>query len=95
MQRLRGGYSLCVIRHIDLPGGTFAANLRAAREAHDWSIAELARRTGLDQSTVYRWEQEQRQPTLPAILRLASTFSMTGSELIKGIEARPPTARAD
>jgi transcriptional regulator with XRE-family HTH domain len=74
-----------VIRHIDLPGGTFAANLRAAREAHGWSVADLASRTGLDQSTVYRWEQEQRQPTLPAILTLASTFSMTGSELIEGI----------
>jgi len=68
-----------------LPGGTFAANLTTAREARGWSVAELARRADLNESAIYRLQHGQRQPTLPAILRLADALGMTGSDLIEGV----------
>jgi transcriptional regulator with XRE-family HTH domain len=70
-----------------LPGGTFAVNLTAAREAHNWSVAELAKRADLNESAIYRLQHGQRQPTLPAILRLADALGMTGSDLIEGVTA--------
>ncbi len=70
---------------IKLPGGTFGANLRAAREAHGWSRKELAARAGLNNSSIHRWEHDERQPELSSILDLATTLSMTGSELLDGI----------
>lgn len=70
---------------IKLPGGTFGANLRAAREAHGWSRKELAARAGLDNSAIYRLEYGQRQPELSSILNLATALRMTGSELLDGI----------
>jgi len=42
--------------------------LRALRERHGWSRAELERRTGLDEKQVYRWEQEGKK--LPDVAEL-------------------------
>lgn len=70
---------------IKLPGSTFSANLRAARNVRGWTITELARRAGVTVSAVSRLEAGKRQPELPSILALAAGLGMTGSALLEGL----------
>jgi transcriptional regulator with XRE-family HTH domain len=72
-------------RGIELPGGTFASNLIALRQAQGWSRQELADRAGINHSAIHRLEKGERQPSLPTILKLASALGTTGSEAILGI----------
>jgi transcriptional regulator with XRE-family HTH domain len=69
----------------NMPGGTFGANLSAARLARGWSQEQLGERAGIDQATVYRLEVGDRQPRLPTILVLAEAMGLSGSELIDGL----------
>lgn len=43
----------------DMSARSAMAYLRALRERHGWSRAELERQTGIPQKQIYRWEQEQ------------------------------------
>ncbi len=70
---------------IELPGGTFSANLTALRESRGWSRDELARRASLNPSAVHRLEDGSRQPRLGSILKLADAFGLTGSALLDGV----------
>lgn len=65
-----------------LPGGTFGANLTAARESAGLSREELGSRAGLNAATIYRLEAGDRQPRLPTIIVLAEVLGMTASDLI-------------
>jgi len=68
-----------------MPGGSFGANLQAAREAANLSREELGRMAGLNAATIYRLEGGDRQPRLPTILVLAEVLGLTGSELISNL----------
>jgi transcriptional regulator with XRE-family HTH domain len=69
-------------RRTALPGGTFGANLTAAREHQGLSREELGSRAGLNAATIYRLEAGDRQPRLPTIIVLAEVLGMSASELI-------------
>lgn len=69
--------------HVDMPGGTFGANLKAARLERGLSHDDLSDMAGIDAATVYRLEAGDRQPRLPTILRLADALGMTASDLIR------------
>lgn len=47
------------------------ASVRALRERHGWSQSELARRAGMTQSAVARFESGGTVPTIPVLERLA------------------------
>lgn len=66
-----------------LPGGSFGANLTAAREQAGLSREQLGSRAGLNAATIYRLEAGDRQPRLPTIVVLAEVLGMTASDLIK------------
>jgi len=68
-----------------LPGGTFGANLTAAREHAGLSREELGSRAGLNAATIYRLEAGDRQPRLPTIIVLAEVLGMSASELIQSL----------
>jgi transcriptional regulator with XRE-family HTH domain len=68
-----------------LPGGTFGANLTAAREHAGLSREELGSRAGLNAATIYRLEAGDRQPRLPTIIVLAEVLGMSASELIQNL----------
>jgi transcriptional regulator with XRE-family HTH domain len=44
-------------------GWTFGQRLRAIRSALGLSQEQLARRAGLDESTIAKWEREEHKPT--------------------------------
>lgn len=55
----------------------FQFQLRIMRKARGWSQAELARRSGLLQSTISRLEQPSSQlPSRKVLLKLASAFDV-------------------
>lgn len=68
-----------------LPGGTFGANLTAAREHAGLSREELGSRAGLNAATIYRLEAGDRQPRLPTIIVLAEVLGMSASELVQNL----------
>lgn len=47
------------------------AKLRQARFDKGWSQAELARRAGVRERQIIRWENEQNEPRLEAVVALA------------------------
>jgi transcriptional regulator with XRE-family HTH domain len=72
-------------RSAALLGGTFGANLTAAREQAGLSREELSSRAGLNAATIYRLEAGNRQPRLPTIIVLAEVLGMTASDLIQNL----------
>jgi transcriptional regulator with XRE-family HTH domain len=58
----------------DPPPGTFAAALRAAREDAGLSQKQLAVRSGCVSSYVSRLENNERNPTLDAVVSLANAL---------------------
>ena len=81
------------------PIETFAANLRAAREAHGWNQSELARRMierGWDkysQVSVKRTENAERAVRLDEALVLAAVLGVSLSALV-GVDQDDRTERA-
>jgi transcriptional regulator with XRE-family HTH domain len=55
------------------------AAVRARREEHGWSQAQLAGEAGMTQSAVARFEAGGTVPTIPVLQRLAAAL---GTELI-------------
>src|SRR3954465_14681076 len=62
-------------------------SVRALREENGWSQTELARRTGMTQSAIARFESGGTVPTLPVLERLAHAL---GVELV--VQLRTPAA---
>jgi len=56
-----------------------AAEIRAAREARGWDQAELARRLGLGQQTVSRWERGETSPRGERLQLLRVTLGLDGA----------------
>src|SRR6476660_2041168 len=61
--------------------------LRALRQQHRTTLAELSTATGISVSTLSRLESGARRPTLELLLPLARTFGVTLDELVDA----PPT----
>jgi|GEM_PF-6119970 len=59
----------------------FGERLVRLRKATGWSRSDLARRTGLSDSTVYRIESGQAGPKPSSLRRLAVAFGLSTSEL--------------
>jgi transcriptional regulator with XRE-family HTH domain len=59
----------------------FGARLVRLRKATGWSRSDLARRTGLSESTLYRIESGQARPKPASISRLAGAFGLSTQEL--------------
>lgn len=73
---------------LDMPGGTFGANLQEMRRWRGLTREELSARAGIDVATVHRLERGDRQPRLPTLLQLAKALGTSGSELIQGLDHR-------
>lgn len=55
--------------------------LRALRDRHGWSRAELAHRSGLPEKQVYRWEQEGKLPDAAELGTWARTLRASFAHL--------------
>jgi transcriptional regulator with XRE-family HTH domain len=68
-----------------MPGGSFGANLKTAREHAGLSREKLGELAGLNAATIYRLEGGDRQPRLPTIIVIGEVLGMTASELVANL----------
>ena len=59
--------------------------IHALRLATGWSQVELASRLGVAKQTVSNWENDNIQPSIDMLVRLANTFGVTTDYLL-GLE---------
>ena len=65
-----------------------AGRLRAEREARDWSLADLAERSGVSRAMISRIERGEASPTAALLGRLSGAFGLTLSTLLARAEER-------
>jgi transcriptional regulator with XRE-family HTH domain len=59
-----------------------AHRLRLERDSRDWSLAELAERSGVSKATISKIERAEASPTAVVLVRLASAFDLTLAGLL-------------
>ena len=62
--------------------------IQAQRSATGWSQVELAKRLGVAKQTVSNWENENIQPSIEMLVRLAKLFNVTTDYLL-GLDTIP------
>src|ERR1700758_46955 len=63
---------------------TVGPRLRALRQQHDLTLADLSSATGISVSTLSRLESGQRRPTLELLLPLARAYQVPLDDLVAG-----------
>ena len=66
-----------------------AARLAELRAQHDWSLDDLAERSGVSRSTLSRLERGEVSPTASLLGRLCSAYGWTASRLLEMCEPIP------
>lgn len=56
--------------------------IREHRTQRRWTQAELAKRLGVERSTVAKWESDLNQPQAAHLIALAEAFGCTVDELL-------------
>ncbi len=69
--------------------------LRAARQAKEWSLQDVAERTGWHRATISAWENGTRKIKLDQITKLAKTYGIGVHDLIPETEKHLVTSDAD
>ena len=70
----------------DLSDG-IARRIRAERTQREWSLAELAQRSGVSKAMLSAIERGETSPTATLLVRVAAAFGVTLSALIARAEA--------
>jgi len=65
-----------------------AQRLRELRARHDWSLQELAERSGVHYVTIHRAEKGSTRITAPVVIALAKTLHVTTDYLL-GMDVEP------
>jgi len=72
-----------------------AQRLRELRARYDWTLHELAERSGVHYITIHRAEKGSTRITVPVVIALAKTLQVTTDYLLGvDIEAPPRTPQA-
>src|ERR1700760_4126545 len=71
-----------------------AQRVRLEREARNWSLAELAERSGVSKAMISKIEREEVTPTAATLPRLAAAFELTLAPLFLRAEGGPRLSRA-
>ena len=66
-----------------------AQRLRELRARYDWSLHELAARSGVHYITIHRAEKGSTRITAPVVIALAKTLQVTTDYLL-GVDAEAP-----
>ncbi len=66
-----------------------AARIRSERAQRDWSIEDLARRSGVSRAMISKIERAESSPTAVVIARLSGAFDVTMSDLLAVHKAEP------
>lgn len=67
--------------------GRLGARIRAEREARDWSLTDLAQRSGVSRAMISRVERGEASPTASLLGRLSGAFGLTLSALLVRTES--------
>ena len=79
---------------LDDPGLRIAARLRLERDSRDWSLADLAERSGVSKAMISKIEREEVSPTAVILVRLAGAFDLTLAGLLLRAEGQGRLTRA-
>ncbi len=74
---------------VDKTRNRIAHHLRFEREGRDWSLAELAARSGVSKAMISKVEREEASPTAVTLVRLAGAFDLTLAGLLLRAEGHP------
>ena len=69
-------------------GQRLADRLRLERDSRDWSLAELAERSGVAKATISKIERAEASPTAVILVKLASAFGLTLADLMARAEGQ-------
>jgi len=67
---------------IDDTGLRIARRIRLERSARGWSLADLAKSSGVAKATISKIEREEMSPTAVTLVRLAAAFDLTLAGLL-------------
>ena len=73
---------------VDDPTPRLATTLRLEREARDWSLAELAERSGVSKAMISKIERGEASPTAALLGRLSGAFGLSMSTLLARAELK-------
>jgi transcriptional regulator with XRE-family HTH domain len=79
---------------LDDPGPRIAARLRLERDSRGWSLADLAKRSGVSKAMISKIEREEVSPTAVILVRLAGAFDLTLAGLLVRAEGQGRLTRA-
>ncbi|MET7334513.1 XRE family transcriptional regulator [Nonomuraea sp. NPDC005650] len=72
-----------------------ASNVRAARQARDWTLDEMAARCGLSRRVIVQIEQGRSNPNIATLLRISDALGLGLPRLVELPESpRPKVVRA-
>src|SRR5262249_9984895 len=71
-----------------------AQRIRLERTQRDWSLAELAERSGVSKAMISKIEREEVSPTAAILGRLSAAFEMTLAALLPRAEGGDRLSRA-
>jgi len=60
----------------------FGERLRMLRQEHEWTLAELAERSGVHLQSLSRLERGEREPTWPTVVALAKALEVEVTEFL-------------
>jgi transcriptional regulator with XRE-family HTH domain len=67
---------------VDDPGVGIARRIRLERDARNWSLADLATRSGVSKATISKIERGEASPTAVVLVRVANAFDLTFAGLL-------------
>lgn len=73
---------------VDNLGDKIARRLRLERDSRDWSLADLAERSGVSKAMISKIERAEVSPTAAILVRLASAFDLTLAGLMLRAEGQ-------
>ena len=71
-----------------------AERVRLERDLRNWSLAQLAERSGVSKAMISKIEREEVSPTAAILARLAAAFDLTLATLLLRAEGGPRLSRA-
>jgi transcriptional regulator with XRE-family HTH domain len=74
---------------VDPVDARLGARLAALRAERGWSLGEVAERSGVSKSTLFRAERAETSPTAALLNRLCGVYGRTMSQLLSEVESEP------
>jgi transcriptional regulator with XRE-family HTH domain len=74
---------------VDDPSEQIAARIGAERARRNWSLAELAERSGVSKAMLSKIEREEVSPTATILSRIATAFGLTLAGLLETTSTAP------